>query len=327
MTGTSAQPLTDLSAMLSASRANYAACLDHVTHQHTCTGVTATTRMHHLQFDANGLPKLDALAHCLVNHAIDYAISAQNRPEKLSAQQAARTMQEARKLFRVVRSPAGTADLAGEAGELLLYFLLEAVLGAPQVVAKLELKTNPLLEVNGSDGIHMRYDPNDTVVDMFFGECKMYTDIGTALTSAFTSIASFHANGMRDHEFSMVTKHFKGADTQVRAAVTALLDKGSPGAGVRINHACLIGYDWDASVASPQQASTAIAQAYRQQYLQDAPRLHSLLQNRFDSCQDTNHQCQATPCRCQWKRYRFEVFFLPLASVQAFRTAFQSAIA
>ncbi len=221
-------------------------------------------------------------------------------------------MQEARNLFRVVAAPAGTVDLAGEAGELLLYFLLEAVLEAPQVVAKIELKTNPALEVNGSDGIHMRWHPTDHVVDVYFGESKCYGDVGAALTNAFASIESFHANGMRDHEYSMATKFFKGVDDHVKAAVAEVLDTGRPGPGVRVNHACLIGYDWTASGLTPGQAAEAVEAEYRRQYLADAPRLHGSLQTRFDNCQR--------------KHLGFEVFFLPFAGVQAFRDAFNAAI-
>lgn len=323
---TDRNPLEDLRAMLSASRQNYDACLGHVQHQHTCAGVTATTRLHHLRFDANGQPKVEALAKCLVNHAIDYAISARHRPAVMTAQEGARYMQEARKLFRIVAAQAGTSDLAGEAGELLLYFLLEAVIGAPQVVAKIELKTNPALEINGSDGIHMLWNAADEIVDVYFGESKMYTDVGAALTSAFKSIARFHASGMRDHEYSMVTKFFKGADDNVKAAVAEVLETGKPGPGARINHACLIGYDWAASGLTPGQAAAALEAEYCQKYLADAPRLHTLLKSRFDTCHQDTNKCPQGTCQCQWKQYRFEVFFLPLASVQAFRNAFYAAM-
>ena len=60
-------------------------------------------------------------------------------------------------------------DKTGEAGETLLFFLMEAVLGAPQLVAKMELKTNSNDEVKGSDGIHVRWNEQDKLVDLYFG--------------------------------------------------------------------------------------------------------------------------------------------------------------
>lgn len=305
-------PLVDLSKMLSASKQNYNACLDLVQHDHSLAGVTATMRMHHLRFNANGQPKVNELAECLVRHAIDYAISARNRPATMTAQEAAQYMQEARNLFRVVAAPSGTSDFGGEAGELLLYFFIETVLEAPQVVAKIELKTHPALEVNGSDGIHMRWHPEDNVVDVYFGESKLYTDVKAALTAAFDSIEKFHTNGMREHEYPMVTKYFKGVDNNVKAAVKDVLDSGKPGPGARVNHACLIGYDWTANGLTSKQTLATVEAEYRKQYLADAPRLHTLLQHRFNKCQQT--------------AYRFEVFFLPFTSVQAFRDAFAKAM-
>lgn len=125
----------------------------------------------------------------------------------------------------------------------------------------------------------------------------------------------------------MVTKFFKGVDDNVKAAVADVLDTGKPGPGARINHACLIGYDWTATGMTPGQALAAIEAEYCRQYLLEAPRLHTLLKARFDTCQRATNGCQPPPCQCQWKQYRFEVFFLPLASVQAFRDAFNAAIA
>lgn len=312
--------------MLSASRQNYDACIDHVGYHHTFANIHVTTRLHHLRFDANCQPKVQALAECLADHITSYAVSSRNRPILETDQQWNKFVRETRALFRVNALARGMPDLSGEAGEMLLYFLLETVLQAPQVIAKVELKTNPAMEVNGSDGVHMRWDSADGLVDVYFGESKLYTDVGTALTNAFDSMAKFHANGMRAHEYTMVTKFFKGADNHVKAAVAEVLDTGRPGPGARINHACLIGYDWMPSGMTPGQALAAVEAEYRRQYQLDAPRLYDMLQRRFDTCQRDTGRCQVSPCDCQWKQYRFEVFFLPLASVQVFRDSFNAAM-
>lgn len=305
-------PLQQLQALLTASRENYRACVDHIDHGEACDGATATIRLHHLKFNANGQPKIDDLASCLAKHAIDYAISTRHRPFNMNAQEAMHYSQQARRLFRVVATDNDASDLAGEAGELLLYFLLETVLEAPQVVAKIELKTNPALEVNGSDGIHMKWNADDELVDVYFGESKMYGDVGNALTAAFASIESFHANGMREHEYSMVTKYFKGSDDHVKDAVTELLDTGRPGPDARINHACLIGYEWAAEGVDAQQAAAEIEAEFRLQFTAQAPRLRGMLQTRLDNCNR--------------RQYGFQVFFLPFGSVQAFRDAFSTAM-
>lgn len=303
-------PFERLKSLLSASRVNYDACLDHIDHTDFCTGIAATTRLHHLRRNPNGQLKLESLAQCLAKHAIDFAISARRRPESMTAQEAMELAQEARHLFRVVA--ANAADTAGDAGELLLYFLLEAVVGAPQVVAKYELKTNPAVEVHGSDGIHMRVHPDDGIVDIYFGEAKCYQSVSTAIGRAFTSIEAFHEKGLLEHEYALVTSHFKGVDDLLKAAVIRLLDTGAPGPDCRINHACLIAYDWSATGLSPEMAADQIDAEYRKQLLADSGRLHQLLQAQVDAC--------------KVKQFRFEVFFLPFDSVQAFRDAFERAM-
>lgn len=269
-------------------------------------------RLHHLKFDGNGQPMVKALAETLYQHIIDYCLAVQNRATPLTPQESARLTKEARKLFIHPASTPENPDTTGEAGEILLYFLLESVLGVPQVVAKMELKTNPNDELKGSDGIHMCWNEKDKLVDLFFGEAKLYQDVGGAITSALKSIDTFHNNGMLQHEFSMVTKHFKHADVSVKQAVAQLLELGAPTGDIRINHACLIGYNWKEYGNLPKMAAAALTDEFRKRYLADSQNLHNLLQKRFNTLQQTD--------------LRFEVFFIPFPTVQEFRDAFNKAL-
>jgi hypothetical protein len=303
--------IPDLSSYLSASRENYDACLDVVEHAERIEGGQAVTRLHHVRFNANGTPMLTELAECLVRHLIDYCISTRHRTGPLTNQEAMRLAQEARRLLAQRPLDADDSDQTGQAGEVLLYFLVEAVLGAPQVVAKSELKTNPQLEVNGSDGIHMRV-ANDGILDIYFGESKIYQDVGQALSAALKSIELFHDGGLCRHEFSMVTKHFKYADSEAKQAIMDLLDAGKPGGTARVNHALLVGYDWHDYGVSPVDAQARLSDLFRMRYVGDAPRLHQLFAKRLASFKH--------------KHLRLEVFFLPFHNVQAFRDAFREAL-
>ena len=64
------------------------------------------------------------------------------------------------------------------------------------MVAKIDLKTNPKLEVNGSDGIHMKWHPDDKVLDIYFGESKLEQTASSAIKNAFVSMENFHADGL-----------------------------------------------------------------------------------------------------------------------------------
>lgn len=307
-----ADSLGTLNNFLSACQNSYNKCIDVVEHQHSITGIEATMRLHHLKFDGNGQPMIEVLACTLYRHIIDYCLAVQNRITPLTSKEAARLTKEARKLFIHPTNTPDNPDTTGEAGEILLYFLLESVLGVPQVVAKMELKTNPNDELKGSDGIHMCWNEKDKLVDLFFGEAKLYQDVGGAITAALESIDKFHDNGMHQHEFSMVTKHFKYADANVKKAVTQLLELGVPTGDIRINHACLIGYNWKEYGRIPKMAVAALTDEFRKRYLADSQNLHALLQKRFNTFQKTH--------------LRFEVFFIPFPTVQEFRDAFNKAL-
>lgn len=305
-------PLVALNSYLSACQESYNKCIDVVEHQQSITGIEATMRLHHLKFDGNGQPMIKALAEVLYQHIIDYCLAVKNRTTPLTSTESAKLTKEARKLFIHPTSTPEKPDTTGEAGEILLYFLLESVLGVPQVVAKMELKTNPNDELKGSDGIHLCWNEKDKLVDLFFGEAKLYQDVGSAITSALKSIDTFHDNDMHQHEFSMVTKHFKHADANVKKAVAQLFEFGAPTGDIRINHACLIGYNWKEYGSLPKVAAAALTDEFRKRYLEDSQNLHEHLQKRFNTFPK--------------KHLRFEVFFIPFPTVQEFRDAFNKAL-
>ena len=61
----------------------------------------------------------------------------------------------------------------GEGGELLLYLLTEWVLEAPQIIAKMPLKTNSNMPVHGSDGIHVKLCSTSGKLMFIWGESKL----------------------------------------------------------------------------------------------------------------------------------------------------------
>ncbi|MGO4323035.1 HamA C-terminal domain-containing protein [Pseudomonas sp. KB_12] len=302
----------DFARFLSVAKSDLESCLDVIEHSERIGGIAANMRVHHMRFDGNGRPAIKPLAEALYQYIIEYCISCKNRPEQLNTRQAAKLTKEARELFRHPPNTPKTPDTSGEAGEALLFFLNEAILEAPQIVAKMELKTNRKDEVKGSDGIHIKWCAEDNMIDFYFGESKMYQDVNRAVSAALESVDSFHEGKMYKHEFNMVTKHFKYADEKVRTAVMDLIKFGEPGPGVRINHACLIGYDWAEFSSDPTASLKKNIEDFRSRLLQDSSRLSQILNNKFS--------------KFEKKHLRFEVFFIPFPSVQEFRDAFNEAL-
>lgn len=220
-----------------------------------------------------------------------------NRDEALTTQQSALLVKEARGLFRHPEITETSPDKTGEAGEALLYFLMEAVLKAPQMVSKMELKTNHKDEVKGSDGIHARWNSELGIVDFYFGESKLYQSVSDALNSALKSVNDFHEIKMYEHEFNMVTKHFKYADEEVKQEVSDLFINGEPGPNVRVNHACLIGYDYKGYEDACSEPLGKNKEKFENDFLLGAPQLVRQLQRKLDGF-DKKHLV-------------FEIFFLP----------------
>lgn len=305
MSNANPNPLHSLSDLLEVSRKHYESCIDVVDHDFVIDGVEATLRFHHTKFDSNGNPKFADLANCLADYIVNYCLSARRRGEP-------KTLHEYTQLARTARQALRRSDRAGESGEMLLYFLLESVLQAPQVVAKVDLKTSRRTESHGSDGIHVLWNEAAGCLDVFFGEAKLERSASAALRSAFKSIEAFHTDQMVEFEFGLVTSHFKWLDPDLRNAVLSFMNRQDSSIDARINHACLIGYRWDEYQHLNSVSADLIYDEFRKRYRSDFPRLHRLIQHRFQDL--------------RLRRLLFQVFFLPFDSVQEFRNAFNRAL-
>lgn len=304
--------LTGLNDYVCVSKEDFDSCIDVIEHSLVIANQRVSVRLHHLKFDGNGQPMVKALAELLYQYILDYCIASRNRKGDLTPAQWTRLVKEARELFRHPSITDKSPDKTGEAGEALLFMLIEAVLKAPQVVAKMELKTNRKDEVKGSDGIHMKWNDRTQMVDIFFGESKLYQSAADAITSAFESIDDFHDNKGYRHEFAMVTKHFKYADSNVQAEIAKYIQLGEPSSDVRLNHACLIGYDWKEFQNLNEVPIDSLNDEFKRRFVDDGERLLKLIDKKFENFKN--------------KHLFLEVFFIPFPSVRDFRNAFNAAL-
>lgn len=295
----------DLARYLEVARGRCDALIDVVDEPLPVNGHNATARFKYVKFDANGQPKFKDLAECLVDHITQYCFSAQRRRR-------AHSEADKNRLYRQARDLARQSARAGESGELLLYFLMEAVLQAPQMVAKMDLKTARGMEIHGSDGVHMRWDERDSCLDVYFGEAKLYAQVYGALDGVFSSINSFHDQHEGEREIQIVTSHYKWADDRTKEVVLRMIDRQDPAPDCRWNHACLIGYDWDAYSELDGSERGEFVKGFCERYRSDHNRLLDLLSTRLGGF--------------RFSEFHMEVFFLPFKSVQEFRDAFNIAL-
>jgi hypothetical protein len=306
----------NLDKYLQISQKYYDNIFDKVEHTNKINDIDVNLHFKFLKFDPNGNPKIDLLVDTLFSYFTHYCFSAQKRSlasdmDEFEQEQARnKLMNEARELFRKWKSEDITPDnqpKSGEVGEMILWLLMEVVLKAPQIVAKMDLKTNRKLEVFGSDGIHVNIDKND-ILNIYFGEAKLYGDVSKALDSAFESIEKFHTDKMDEHEFNLVTTHYKLLKDEQQKQIYDFITGQIEAHEVKINHACLIGYDWNEYQKLDTQERKNFINNFTSTYQQETQRLTKLIQTRFD--------------KFSKKEFDFEVFFLPFKSVQELRTAF-----
>lgn len=136
--------------------------------------------------------------------------------------------------------------------------------------------------------------------------------MSSAMDSALKSIDDFHTNEMYKHEFCMATKHYKYAKDEVREAVRNLFVSGEPGSDVRVNHACLIGFDWNGFDKINYCSITPVNEQFINELNKVMPQWINLLDEKFG--------------RFNRKYLRFDVFFIPFPSVVDFRNEFNRAL-
>jgi hypothetical protein len=283
-----------------------------------CAGLTL--RLHYPAF-RQGKPMvaelIDAVSMHIVHfclprkHVTDvYALYGQVAVEDFT-QKVEALRQEAYDLFK--RAHIAT-NRNGEAGELILYLLTEWLLGAPQIIAKMSLKTNSEMPVHGADGVHARYCPATGRLYVYWGEAKLYGDIGDAITEAAKSIAYSLKEEKVKHEISLVKRYLdlSGLTDPARAAMLGMLDPFGPGYANRHDViSCLIAFDFDAFTAA-QAAKSDAEEEFRKLALaklgEVAPKIAAALKGK-----GMEHQ-------------PVEMFIIPVPSVGRLRDLFQDKI-
>jgi HamA len=290
--------------LLEAQSKDYNANFSHIEHQLACDKPPhSTIRLHFVRHDASGQPRFRELARILARYITHYCFLAERRKD-LSEVDRNEMYMRARDLFRLYAT-------SGQLGELLVYFLLETVLGAPQVLKKMPLTTNPNEERKGSDGVHILWDDADSVLELVFAESKLWKSFSGALADAFKSMEEFHDSRAKQYEVNIVTSGFSSLDANLQERVTAYIE-GENVSKFRLAQACLIGFDWSEYDCLDDQRRAKFIEEFEARYHEWALGARDLLGNRLKVFKH--------------KHLRFEFFFLPFKDVEAFRKWFEEAL-
>lgn len=284
-------------------------------------GEQVTIRAHYLPF-RNGKPMsgelLDEIRLYICNFAMSRAeIDAAHAKADISSPQERliiynKLREDAADLF--IKAQKSTSR-NGECGELLLYLLTEWLLEAPQIMAKMSLKTNAQMPVHGSDGIHVKYDGASDKLIFFWGESKFHKTVKSGLSSAVESIASTIKYDKLKEDINLVRRYISlsGLDAKSQQKLVEYLDPLSPDYGKKVDASvCLIGFNFDGFAALDGVPSADLEATFCNLLQVAVAEATELLKELLSDAGVTHHQ--------------MEVFFLPVISVDELRIDFQNRI-
>ena len=289
-----------IDALLEGQRADYEANFAHIEHEVVCDDPpTASIRLHFVKSDASGEPRFRELARVLAKYITLYCFTAERRKD-LSELDRNEMYMQARDLFRL-------ASDSGQAGELLIYFLLETVLHAPQALKKMPMTTNPREERKGSDGVHIRWDEPTDILELIFAESKIWKSFSAALADAFKSMEAFHDARTKQYEVNIVTSGFSNLNTELQEKVASYIE-GNNVSKFRLVHACLIGFNWSEYECLGDERRVSFIKEFEDRYRAWADGMRDSLNDKLKVFKH--------------KHLRLEFFMLPFKDVEAFRAWF-----
>lgn len=224
-------------------------------------GVSVSVHCYCLSVDANGRIKLARLAEFMRDGLVDYAIpkskvaQARERDAKFKSGSAMSALHyEAKATFTDL-------DKSGEGGELLLFLLTERFLKIPQILCKMDLKTDTRMHYHGADGVYGRIDA-EGILNLYWGESKLYADATDAIRDCLASLSPFlvepdSEGAERERDLVLLSDKADLSDTALTEALKRYFKKSSPLSNrVRYGGVALVGFNAD---FYPDETAEAVA--------------------------------------------------------------------
>lgn len=291
----------NLQELLEVDKKDYSGLFSTIEHQISCNRAPAASiRLHFIRHDAGGLVPIGKVVDTLISYITHFCFTSERRAD-LDENARNRTFVEARRLFR-------NSPTSGQPGELLVYFLIEAVLQAPQILKKMPITTNPNDERKGSDGVHMRWAADGELLEVIFAEAKLHKNFGNALTSAFKSMTDFHNSEAKELEINYFLNSFSLLSLEQQKVIASYVE-GENKEKCQQVHVCLIGHTW--------QEYDCLNNAEKDKFLKE-------FDNRYKTWAVTEMKPKLDSELAAFGHpyLRFEFFFLPFTSVDNFRNLF-----
>lgn len=277
-------------------------------------GHSVKIHCHCLTVDGNGRVQQKRLAEFMRNAVADYAIprlkldAAKARDAKYNSTEAVTELVE--------RAKRSFTDLAktGEGGEMLLFLLAERFLKLPQILCKMDLKTDTRMHYHGADGVYAGVTA-DGILKLYWGESKIYKNASTAIRDCLASLAPFltepdNEDADRERDLLLLSDKADLSNSALTDALRRYFDKSSiMSKRVQYCGVALVGFE---AAFYPKENVKAIAEeivnASRTELKAWSKKIGERLKlEKLDQME-------------------IELFCLPLPSAEGFRAAFLNAM-
>ncbi|ACZ21905.1 Domain of unknown function (DUF1837) [Sanguibacter keddieii DSM 10542] len=212
-------------------------------------GTRSTVRTHFVTTDSTGTPAVDLLSSAMAYAVVDFCVPRERIEAANAHYQRTRSTMHVASLQQEAQELFVDADESGEGGELLLFLLSEQLLGLPQIIAKMPLKTSSQMHVHGADGVHARID-DEGILNVFWGESKLYKSSTDAFRDCFNSIKPFLApdgHDARRRDLQLVRDNINVDHPELATHLVRYFTTSDPQAlQVKWGGVCLIGFDLEA---------------------------------------------------------------------------------
>lgn len=269
---------------------------------------------HCLTVDGNGHVQPHRLAEFMRNAVVNYAIPRSKLSEAKERDRKYNSIEAVAEL--VERTKRSFTDLAktGEGGEMLLFLLAERFLKLPQILCKMDLKTDSRMHYHGADGVYAGVTPEGTL-KLYWGESKIYGNANAAIRDCLESLAPFliepeHEGAERERDLVLLSDKADLSDPVLTEALKKYFDKSSVmSKRVQYCGVALVGFD---APYYPKDDAKAVADE-----IVKASRTELIGWSK------------SIGTRLKWEKLdqmEIELFCIPLPSATGFRTAFLKAM-
>lgn len=150
----------------------------------------AVAHCHHIALDGSTLPRLQDFTDEVANWLLDY-VTPRSALLESSSGSAREVRLKQERLRRDAISTFKRHGMSGEQGEMLLFVLAENFLKLPQLLCKMDLKTDPEMHFHGLDGIHCGGGNSPDQLAVYWCESKVHKNLDNAISEALDGLKPF----------------------------------------------------------------------------------------------------------------------------------------